>query len=179
MRLRLRDTGETKEATEGMTLGRLSSCDWPLEDASISRQHGRLVFENNAWFLEDLGSSNGSQLNGRKGRRHRLQHGDLLTLGTVAFDILDEQVAPRAAAATVATSEGSAAPAREGGGASQRQEANQERARLRNDLRNDRRSSGFGDLSQQSLWVQLLAVVLGLGVMAGIVYGIRFLGQHL
>ena len=159
MQLRRRDTGETREATEGMTLGRLPSCDWPLDDTSISRQHGRLVFENSAWFLEDLGSSNGSQLNGRKGRRHRLADGDLLTLGTVAFDILDH--APAAAAP------------------SRHQEANQERARLRHDLRDDRRSSGFGDLGQQPLWIQLIAVALGLAVMAGIVMGVRLLAQFL
>lgn len=170
MRLRLRETGETKEATEGMTLGRLPSCDWPLEDSSISRQHGRLVFENNAWFLEDLGSSNGSQLNGRKGKRHRLSNGDLLTLGTVAFDVLDQ--APAAAAPAAEPSSAAAGPPRQ-------KEANQERARLRHDLRDDRRSSGFGDLGQQPLWVQLIAVVLGLAVMAGIVMGIRLLAQYL
>ncbi len=174
MRLRLRETGETKEATEGMTLGRLSSCDWPLEDASISRQHGRLVFENSAWFLEDLGSSNGSQLNGRKGRRHRLAGGDLLTLGSVAFDVLDQAPAAAAPAAAPAAepSHSAAAPPRQ-------QEANQERARLRHDLRDDRRSSGFGDLGQQPLWIQLIAVALGLAVMAGIVMGVRLLAQFL
>lgn len=177
MQLRRRDTGETKEATKGMTLGRLSSCDWPLDDTSISRQHGRLVFENDAWFLEDLGSSNGSQLNGRKGRRHRLADGDLLTLGTVAFDVLDH--AP--AAATPAPTATSAEPRRaaEESAPSRQQEANQERARLRHDLRDDRRSSGFGDLGQQPLWIQLIAVVLGLAVMAGIVIGIRLLAQYL
>jgi len=170
MRLRLRETGETKEATEGMTLGRLSSCDWTLEDASISRQHGRLVFENDAWFLEDLGSSNGTQLNGRKGRRHRLADGDLLTLGSVAFDVLDHSPAKAAPAPQRAQEEPST---------SRHQEANQERARLRHDLRDDRRSSGFGDLGQQPLWIQLIAVALGLAVMAGIVMGVRLLAQFL
>ncbi|MGB0685757.1 MAG: FHA domain-containing protein [Planctomycetota bacterium] len=168
MRLRRRDTDETRELTAGMTLGRLPSCDWSLDDASISRKHAEVREEGGQWWLVDLGSSNGSQVNGRKGERHRLRGGDLLTLGTVAFEIQDD--APPAQEPAPAAAEPT--PSRS-------QEADRERARLRQELRGDRRSRGFGDLSQQPLGIKLLALLICGAVMVGIVYGIRFLGGFL
>ena len=186
MRLRRRDTDETRELTAGMTLGRLPSCDWSLDDASISRKHAEVREEGGQWWLVDLGSSNGSQVNGRKGERHRLRGGDLLTLGTVAFEIQDDappaqEPAPAAAAtrAQPAAPRAAAAPAAEAPTPMRSQEADRERARLRQELRGDRRSRGFGDLSQQPLGIKLLALLICGAVMVGIVYGIRFLGGFL
>jgi len=174
MQLRRRDSGETRDLTSGMTLGRLPACDWTLDDASISRQHARLSLEGGTWVLEDLGSSNGSQRNGQRGKRHELAGGDLVTLGTVAFDVLAPAAAPAAAAASPAR-EAASAPTRPG----RSQETERARAQLRHELRGDRRSQGLGDLSQQSLPIKLLAMALGLGVMAAIIYGVRFLGGWL
>lgn len=42
---------------------------WPggtLDDIKISREHARLYEENGSWFLEDVGSRNGTSVNGRK-----------------------------------------------------------------------------------------------------------------
>ncbi|MHC4838429.1 MAG: FHA domain-containing protein [Planctomycetota bacterium] len=183
MRLRRRDTDETRELTAGMTLGRLPSCDWSLDDASISRKHAEVREEGGQWWLVDLGSSNGSQVNGRKGERHRLRGGDLLTLGTVAFEIQEDAPPAQEPVAAATRSNPAAAraaePAAEAPAPSRSQEADRERARLRQELRGDRRSRGFGDLSQQPLGIKLLALLICGAVMVGIVYGIRFLGGFL
>jgi hypothetical protein len=54
-----------------------------------------------------------------------------------------------------------------------------ERARIRHEISGDRRSKGLGDLSQQSFGVKVLAGLLGLGVMYGVIVGIRILAASL
>lgn len=174
MRLRRRSTGETREVRAGMLFGRLPTCEWPLDDSSVSRRHARVVQEGGAWFLEDLGSSNGTLLNGVRVPRLALRGGDLVTLGSVAFDVLadeDDRPAPPAAASATAAP----APASEGAGGTTAAAAEQARARLHADLRRRDRSRGFGDLAQQSLGMKVLALLIGLAVLAGVAFGVRAL----
>jgi hypothetical protein len=49
-----------------VTIGRSSACECPVEDDAISARHARLSFHHNQWWLEDLGSSNGTLLNNEK-----------------------------------------------------------------------------------------------------------------
>ena len=61
-----------------------------VTDPSVSREHARLYVENGVLYVEDLGSTNGTALNGRAlvpGERERAGEGDELTLGSVAFQI--------------------------------------------------------------------------------------------
>lgn len=44
-------------------LGRDSHCDLPLHDDTVSVRHARLSFHHGQWWLEDLGSTNGTRLN--------------------------------------------------------------------------------------------------------------------
>lgn len=44
-------------------MGRDSHCDIPLDDNTVSSRHARLVFHHGQWWLEDLGSTNGTRLN--------------------------------------------------------------------------------------------------------------------
>lgn len=53
--------------------------------------------------------------------------------------------------------------------------ADQERARLRAELQDNKRSRGLGDLSQLSFAMQLLIGALAIGVMVGVVIGVRML----
>jgi pSer/pThr/pTyr-binding forkhead associated (FHA) protein len=46
-----------------VTVGRDPTCECPVEDESISSRHARLSYHHNQWWLEDLGSTNGTQLN--------------------------------------------------------------------------------------------------------------------
>jgi hypothetical protein len=85
----------TKEVT---MLGRDVTNDVPLGDAEISRQHARLTRTPGGMVLEDLGSTNGSFINGDRLTSPRvLKSGDLIGLGenvTLSF----EGLAPEAAA---------------------------------------------------------------------------------
>ena len=47
-------------------LGRDSHCDLTLNDETVSVRHARLSFHHGQWWLEDLGSTNGTRLNNEK-----------------------------------------------------------------------------------------------------------------
>ena len=64
------------------TLGRQASAI-PLSDGTVSRQHARLARENGTWLLSDLGSANGTYLNGVKLRKPtELNGGDQIRTGS-------------------------------------------------------------------------------------------------
>src|SRR5436305_7512319 len=50
----------------GVTLGRSRQCDVVLQDANVSRQHAEIRPRGGSWVLTDLGSTNGSAINGRQ-----------------------------------------------------------------------------------------------------------------
>jgi hypothetical protein len=65
-----------------MTLGRRSSNDIPLPDLKVSRRHLRFDLNGGAWYLTDLGSTNGTRLNGQDlAGRERLHPGDIIEVG--------------------------------------------------------------------------------------------------
>ncbi|HLZ69626.1 MAG TPA: FHA domain-containing protein [Dehalococcoidia bacterium] len=79
----------------GTTLGRDETCEIVLPDDRISRQHARISFEDQGYVLRDLGSRNGTYLNGRRiTRPEPLRHRDLIGLPghTLRFDQADETV---------------------------------------------------------------------------------------
>jgi Protein of unknown function (DUF3662)/FHA domain len=65
-----------------VNIGRLSSNDVVLADPNVSRTHAQLRREGERWILADLGSTNGTLVNGRQGAEHELGHGDRLSFGT-------------------------------------------------------------------------------------------------
>ena len=70
-----------------MILGRSESADIALAYSSISREHARLFVEDDKLFIEDMGSSNGVQVNGEKHRKSELAAGDMVQLGVVEFRV--------------------------------------------------------------------------------------------
>ncbi len=67
----------------GVTLGRSSRCDVVLDDANVSRQHAELRPRGGSWVLTDLGSTNGSSVNGRRiDAPTVVKPGDEIELGT-------------------------------------------------------------------------------------------------
>ncbi len=64
------------------TLGRSRDCDIVVQDANASRQHAEVRHIGLDYFLVDLGSTNGTIVNGQRIRRHPLAHGDRILIGT-------------------------------------------------------------------------------------------------
>jgi pSer/pThr/pTyr-binding forkhead associated (FHA) protein len=68
------------------TVGRTTRADFILDAALVSRLHCRLTADKSAQlFVEDLGSSNGTIVNGKRVDRSALKTGDKLTIGRVEF----------------------------------------------------------------------------------------------
>jgi Protein of unknown function (DUF3662)/FHA domain len=66
----------------GATLGRSRQCDVVLADPNISRQHAEIRPRGSSWVLIDLGSTNGSLLNGRRIEEPEvIEPGDQIELG--------------------------------------------------------------------------------------------------
>lgn len=66
---------------ERSVVGRLKTCDICLQDANASREHAAIEREESGWALVDLGSLNGTLLNGERVDRARLADGDVITVG--------------------------------------------------------------------------------------------------
>ncbi|HET9483775.1 MAG TPA: VWA domain-containing protein, partial [Xanthomonadales bacterium] len=67
------------------TIGRGASTDIPVQDGSLSRIHARVLFVDNKYVLQDMGSTNGSEVNGIKVSSHELANGDIVKLGIAVF----------------------------------------------------------------------------------------------
>jgi hypothetical protein len=63
-------------------LGRSRDCEVRLGDANVSRKHAEIRHEDDTWWIVDLGSTNGTLVNGRRAKRERLTAGDRITLGS-------------------------------------------------------------------------------------------------
>jgi hypothetical protein len=67
----------------GVTLGRSRQCDVVLNDPNVSRQHAEIRPRGGSWVLTDLGSTNGSSLNGRRIEGSEvIKAGDEIEIGT-------------------------------------------------------------------------------------------------
>jgi hypothetical protein len=64
-----------------LLLGRGMDCDVRLSNDSVSRRHARLVFRDGSWIIQDLGSTNGTLVNGHAVGRCSLQPGDRVEFG--------------------------------------------------------------------------------------------------
>jgi pSer/pThr/pTyr-binding forkhead associated (FHA) protein len=66
-------------------IGRGASNDIMVVSNMLSRSHTRIMLLGNAWMLQDLGTTNGSYVNGKQVESCRLEDGDLLLLGDAEF----------------------------------------------------------------------------------------------
>ncbi|GAC1323629.1 MAG: FHA domain-containing protein [Thermoleophilaceae bacterium] len=61
-----REPGETFDLTDGAVIGRAPSSDVRIEDPFASSAHARIFPRGEAFYVEDMGSTNGTYLNGRQ-----------------------------------------------------------------------------------------------------------------
>lgn len=72
---------------EKLTIGRRESCDICLRYGNISGQHCELVFTEGLWHIHDLGSTNGTLVNGFQVSQRVLQPGDEICIARRRFVI--------------------------------------------------------------------------------------------
>ena len=82
-------TGERLELTGTTVIGRLMECNLVVNDPNVSRQHCELRPEPGGWLLVDLGSTNGTRVNGSVTPEARLADGDVITVGAtrIRFEV--------------------------------------------------------------------------------------------
>ena len=89
LELRLRDGDRRRfpvEAGRRLIIGRSADCDVTLADQSVSRRHCAVEAAGGALAVTDLGSVNGTFVNGRAVGASRLAQGDLLRVGSVELE---------------------------------------------------------------------------------------------
>jgi hypothetical protein len=71
---------ELELGKERMTIGRAPHNDLVLDDLAISAMHARIVLHPDGPYIEDINSTNGTQINGQPFKKHFLQHDDVVML---------------------------------------------------------------------------------------------------
>lgn len=74
--------------TAEIVVGRGSDCDVQIDRDSVSRRHARVYRVEEQWFVEDLGSTNGSYINDVPVQRSPLRDGDFVKIGSAIFKFL-------------------------------------------------------------------------------------------
>ena len=89
-------------AERPLVLGRALASDLPVIDPTISRRHAELSLEDGRVMVRDLGSSNGTFLNGTRVDAGTLAPGDTVTFGKVSFELRERAPTPAELAAAAA-----------------------------------------------------------------------------
>ena len=77
-----------------LVIGRRSDCGLVLEGPDVSKNHARVVEAEEGYILEDLGSANGTFLNGRRIERARIEPGDEIRIGRTRLTVRSLAVVP-------------------------------------------------------------------------------------
>ena len=84
-----------RQVDRRLSIGRAPSCDFTVPDISVSRWHAKLHKDGERWMLTDLGSTNGTRLNGwRVTSQVQVRPGDQITFGNVVFVVTDDDLLP-------------------------------------------------------------------------------------
>jgi len=100
-----------------VTVGRLADNTLQVDDGSVSSHHAELVFEGEKYHLHDLGSTNGTFVNGEQITDVILNHGDEIRFGQIGSVFTssetehESQPLPESSIATVEVAKQSARPA--------------------------------------------------------------------
>lgn len=92
--------GKSYPVERPLILGREKGVDLQVVDIAASREHAKVFTQDGDWFVIDLGSRNGTLVNGSKISRWLLGHGDVIKIGKTSIRFDAPEVAARAPAAT-------------------------------------------------------------------------------
>jgi pSer/pThr/pTyr-binding forkhead associated (FHA) protein len=81
IKLHGRSSEELPLASEALTIGRKADNHLVIEDAAVSGHHARIVRVQAVYFIEDLGSTNGTMVNDKPIDRRQLRDTDIITIG--------------------------------------------------------------------------------------------------
>ncbi len=81
------------DMNQELIIGRSSELEMVLVEDMVSRHHAKITTTNNEIWIEDLGSTNGSFVNGEKITRVRLKEGDRILIGTSIIKLVYEEAA--------------------------------------------------------------------------------------
>jgi adenylate cyclase len=70
-----------------LLVGRRESCDVVLRFANVSAHHCQMFLEQGYWFVKDLGSRNGTKVNGKRVTRKRIDPGDRLAFAKHQYEL--------------------------------------------------------------------------------------------
>lgn len=76
------------KAEKQVVIGRSSELDMVLVEDMVSRKHARIIFSSGVVTIEDLGSTNGTFVNGEKVRQASLKEGDRILIGTSILKLI-------------------------------------------------------------------------------------------
>ena len=76
-------SGSFEMDSPDMIAGRQNDCDWCIPHATVSRKHFKITFRDHTFTIEDLGSSNGTYVNGAQISKSVLNHGDVIEFGEI------------------------------------------------------------------------------------------------
>jgi len=79
---------------ERITIGRKAQNDVQIENLAVSGEHACIVTILNDSFLEDLGSTNGTLVNGNPIKKHILQNNDVIEIGKYKLKFIADQAVP-------------------------------------------------------------------------------------
>jgi pSer/pThr/pTyr-binding forkhead associated (FHA) protein len=77
---------------DGVSIGRDADNDIVLADSKVSRRHARISLQEEAWVLEDLGTANGTILNGLPVASKTLTSGDIFKIGEFTFRYIEKDI---------------------------------------------------------------------------------------
>jgi hypothetical protein len=85
------DGQEKRVDKRRILLGRSRECDIQVEDPNVSRRHAELRQEGSTYWIVDLDSTNGIEVNGRRVKRAKLDPGDTFTVGSTDVTFTTER----------------------------------------------------------------------------------------
>lgn len=78
------------KADKQIVIGRSSELDMVLVEDMVSRKHAKIIFSDGKITIEDLGSTNGTFVNGEKVKQARLKEGDRILIGTSILKLVHQ-----------------------------------------------------------------------------------------